>query len=409
MNIIKYFLSLIGFTAAMLLAALVSSCKDSNDEPTPPQPQPAGEVSRTVLVYMLAANNGLGASKPYDYDMQDIREMCAAAGDLNGGRLIVFHSATNGKQILKEINSRGGVDTLKIYDNSTVGQSAARMSEVLDDMAELAPARDYGMIFWGHGSGWLEDGIMETESPAIETYSYGGELGTQWRWMNITTLAEVLAGRGLSFIHFDCCYMASVEVLYQLRAVADRIVAYSTEILAWGMPYDRTVKYYFQEEPDLNAVAETIFDFYLHIDDNVSMAELGGRPDRYRMCTVSVLNTSAAQRLAEATRAIYSHNTTGTPDGYSPQPFTTSRPYYYCDFASYVNALDADPSLMAEFDAAMDDVVELELATEQIWGQLDIREHSGLSTFIMNSDADAFKKNYHRLDWFNDVASQLIK
>ena len=57
----------------------------------------------------------------------------------------------------------------------------------------------------------------------------------------------------------------------------------------------------------------------------------------------------------------------------------------------------------------MAETVELELATDRIWNTLAIREHSGLSTFIMDSDADATWLNYSRLDWFDDVASALIR
>ena len=57
----------------------------------------------------------------------------------------------------------------------------------------------------------------------------------------------------------------------------------------------------------------------------------------------------------------------------------------------------------------MADVVVFEDATEMLWGQLALNEHSGLSTFIMKNDDDMSVKNYSQLDWFSDVASVLIK
>lgn len=380
---------------ACVISVVLVSC--GNDEPQPKRPPvPTG---RTVLVYMLASNNGLGYSDPYDYDMQDIREMCRAAknGDITDGRLIVFHSASNGRQVLKEITSSGSVDTLKIYNDALIPQSAERMSEVLDDMYALAPAGDYGLILWGHGTGWLEDGISdEVSSASVRPYAYGSENGDR-RKMNITSLASQLEGRGFSFVYFDCCYMASVEVVYQMRDVAPRIVAYPTEVLAFGMPYDQNVRHFFAREPELEEAARNTFAFY----DAMSNP-------RYRMCTVSVINTAGLDRLAAAVRAIYENNTTGVPAGYTPQPYTTSRPYYYCDLGGYISALDADDEKRREFEAALGDVVALELATDRIWNTLAIREHSGLSTFIMNSDDDMNSKNYCRLSWFDDVASALI-
>ena len=386
-------LIVVGFVLALCSA----SCHDDVDKPTPPVVE---ETGRTVLVYMLSSNNGLGASNPYDYDIQDINEMAKAAreGDISNGRLIVFHSSSNGKQILKEVTSDGSIDTLKIYDTTLVPQCRERMAEVLDDMTEFSPARDYGLILWGHGTGWIEDGLTEDVKSDIQTYSYGSENGDS-RKMNITSLASVLEGRGFSFVYFDCCYMASVEVAYQLRNVTPLLVVYPTEILAYGMPYDQNIKHFFTPEPELEQAAQNTFDLYNRMTNPT-----------YRMCTVSVINTAGLDRLAAATRAIYENNTTGVPA--TSKTIQHYKKYddnnFYCDFGQYVRLLKADDEQRAEFKAALDDVVILELATEKIWGTLQINEHSGLSTFIMSSDNDAFNKNYNRLDWFADVASSLI-
>lgn len=383
--------------AVSFFALATMSCHD-DVKPEKIEPPVIEETGRTVLVYMLSSNNGLGASRPYDYDMQDIDEMVKAAreGGIRNGRLIIFHSSSNDKQILKEVSANGTIDTLKVYDASIVPQSTVRMTEVLDDMKALAPALDYGLILWGHGTGWIEDGLNEDSRSDIQTYSYGSEMYDS-RKMNITSLASALEGRDFSFVYFDCCYMASVEVAYQLRKVTPWLVVYPTEILAYGMPYDRNVKHFFAEEPELEQAARNTFDFYDRMTN-----------PKYRMCTVSVINTVGLDRLAAATRAIYEGKSTGVPADYTPQRYTTANTYHYCDLGGYVNALKADAEQKAEFDAALADVVKLELATEKIWGWHQINEHSGLSTFIMSSDADAAVKNYCRLDWFTDVASSLI-
>ena len=76
--------------------------------------QPAG-VSRTVLVYMAAANSpGDGPYSSRRWDIEDIREMTSAvqAGALDeGGRLLVYHAGSGMVPELKEI-TRDGVVTL---------------------------------------------------------------------------------------------------------------------------------------------------------------------------------------------------------------------------------------------------------------------------------------------------------
>lgn len=398
MKYISTLMAQIALVVAFSLGAASCIHDKNEDEPEVPVEPENPSVGRTVLVYMLASGNGLGAGAPNDYDMQDISEMrkAAAAGDITDGRLLIFHSASNGNQVLKEITQDGEIDTLKIYEPELRPQTAQRMSEVLDDMKAWAPADDYGLILWGHGTGWIEDGIADETASDYQSYSYGSELNNKWK-MNVTSLANVLEDRGFSFIYFDCCYMASVEVIYQLRNAVPKIVAYPTEVLAWGMPYDLNVKHFFAKDAELIEAATNTFDYYARQSSPV-----------YRMCTVSVFNTAGMKRLAEATRAIYQNNTTGVPENYSPQSYTLSRNNYYCDFGGYVNALKSDSQQFDEFKAALAEVVELELATEKIWNQLPISEHSGFSTFIMGSNADVSKSNYSRLDWFDDVASALI-
>lgn len=389
--------NLIRLLCALSCVVAFAACGDHNDTPGQPGP-PQQDAHRTVIVYMLASSNGLGAGAPRDYDIQDIEEMCEAvrAGALGYGRLLVFHSASDGSQILKEITP-SGIETLKEYDPEVLPQTSSRMNEVFDDMKNFAPAGDYGLILWGHGTGWIQDGITESEPAAVRPYSYGWEhKGSQA--MNITTLASTLEGRGFSFLYMDCCYMASVEVVYQLRNAVRMIVAYPTEVLAYGMPYDKNIKCFFNNDPDLVGAAKNTMDFYK------AMLE-----DSYRMCTVAVIDTDGMDGLASVTSLIYGMNSTGLPPDYTPQPYETGSVCNYYDFASYVRALDSSGGYLDEFESALADVVVYEDATAYLWGRLPLNEHSGLSTFIMKNDGDMSKKNYSQLDWFKDVASNLIK
>lgn len=386
----------------LLTILSVQSCRHDDDDIRIPEPEE--DASRTVLVYMLSAVNSLGG-----YSTQDIAEMRKAAvnGDIGDGRLIIFHSADNGTQVMQEMLPDGSLDTLKIYDPEIRPQTVARMNEVINDAKTFAPAEDYGLVLWGHGTGWIEDGMTDSSSEVAQPYSYGSEHNERYK-MNVTSLARVLEGKDFSFIYFDCCYMASVEVMYQLRNVTPVIVASSSEVMGWGMPYDRNIKHFFAEEPEMIEAAQETVDFYANIGDNVG----GLSESEIKMCgycTISVINTAGLDRLAAVTRSIYAGNTVGIPSGYTPQSFTLNRNNYYCDLGGYVNALNATDEQREAFDGAMNETVLLSLSTGQIWGRLEIREHSGLTTFIMESDNQSAVKNYYALDWYNDVASELIK
>lgn len=370
------------------LVLSLTACSDEPERPTPPL-----SVGRTMLVYMVASNS-LGAG---GFDAADLEEMriAAEAGDITDGRLLVYHVPVSGDPVLKEITA-GGTDTLAIYDSAVTSVSSARMLEVFDDMRRLAPAEDYGLVLWSHASGWLQDGIEEdtvADEAMIAPAAFGTDRGKK---MNVTTLARTLQGQNFSFVYFDCCYMGAVEVAYELRNVTPLIVASPSELPSRGMPYDRNVRCFFAPEPDMVAAARNTFEIY----DQTMGSE--------RTCTMTVINTSALDRLASAIRAIYSRAALPVPAGYEPQRYMTESRCYHYDLTDYVEALCDDPDLLAEYRMAMAETVLYEDATPWLWNRLEIKTHCGLTTFIFDDAAEARMKNYNTTSWFGDVASELL-
>lgn len=367
---------------------MLTGCSDHEDGPAP-------ECPRAVLVYM-AANNSLGAAH---YDTDDLNEMAIAArqGDFGHSRLFVYHHARNAAPVLKEITAYGE-RIVATYDKSASSVSSARMSRVIDDFRRYAPASRYGIILWSHGSGWIENGMEQSARPNARSegemipLSFGDDGG---RYMNVTTLATTLRGKGFDYIYFDCCYMAGVEVAYELRDCASRIVASSTELPASGMPYDETLRYLLKADADLAGAARATFDFY------------NAMSGQNRTCTISVIDTAGLEALAEATRAVYEANNV-TSDGFAPQQFMTYKCYLF-DFGQYVGDLASQhPGLKAGFDNALDNTVIFKASTPRIWNVLPLTHHSGLSTRIPDySDDDSY--NYDNLQWASDVASALSR
>lgn len=373
----------------LISALLLTAC--SSDEPVKPE-----VTNRTVLVYIVS-NNSLGRDS-LDYD--DIDEMLVAArnGDIADGRLLVYHAGAYDQPELKEITS-SGIKSLKVYDNSEYSVESSRMAQVITDAKTLAPADDYGLVLWSHASGWLEDGM----EPAQETtYSFGIDRINK---MNVTTLAQTLESTGdkFSFIYFDCCLMASVEVAYELRNTTDFIVGSTTELPAAGMPYNKNIQCFFKPTPDLVQAANNTFELYDTKSDS-----------RERWCTMSVISTASLTRLADATKAIYSAvPSMALPSGYTPQPYQTDSRVYLYDFADYAEAMatgySVDASLVDEYRKALETTVLYEAATPMLFGYLPLTKHCGLSTYILTSETATQTKNYNHLSWYADVASALIK
>lgn len=388
----------------LIVALSFTGCSDHDDEPDNEQ------APRAVLVYMVA-NNSLGAAK---YDSSDLTEMEIAAkqGDFGDSRLFVYHHGRNQQPVLKEITA-SGERIVTYYNTNQASVSASRMDNVIDDFIKDADAERHGLILWSHGSGWIENGIVEnshsstqslsTDSnataittkatdndSAIKPLSFGDDGG---RYMNVTTLADVLEGKGFDYIYFDCCYMAGIEVVYELRNCTSQIAASATELPANGMPYDETLKYLLKKDADLVSATRTTFDFY------------NSKSGQSRTCTISVTDTSALDDLADATRAVYVANNTNT-DSFSPQHFMTSSCYIF-DFGQYVDDLAASlPELKTNFDNALARAVIYKASTPKLWDRLNLTYHSGLSTYIPGY-GNTPNYNYENLQWAREVASAL--
>lgn len=387
------------YIVLVLSMAFISvSCKETGEEPKVIQ-----ECQRTVLVYQVA-NNNLGSSGYNEQDIEEMREGADAGKIPADGRLLVYNAKPNANPLLLEIKSNR-VDTLKIYDNDVFSVSSKRMYDVFKDVNTLAPSKEFGLVLWSHGSGWLQDGIEDDAEPEISTLSFGSEKGNT---MNISTLAKVLRnGPKLSFLYFDCCYMASVETLYELRDVAPVIIGSATELLVYGMPYQDNIEHFFSDENALTKAAENTFNLY------------NGQSGMSRTCTMSVIDTQYLEELGRTTAAIYAKATPALPKTYKPQRFMSLsvQSCLYFDFENYVEALCLDSNgserfedashYLAAFREALGKCVLYSAATPRLWNEFDIKYHCGLSTYIVEDESKITNKNYNTLQWYTDVVSNL--
>lgn len=407
----------IAWCLLMIMAGLLAACGFDEPDNPEPAPEPPAEVTRAVLVYMVA-NNSLGSStvpgeEEYGrgFDKSDLREMAKAAreGSLGANRLLVYHHAYLSEPRMLEITPDGERE-LKKYDSSELSVSTARMTSVIDDFMELAPARNYGIVLWSHADGWLDNGIDE-EAQTIRPKGFGVD-GALSNKMNITTLAKVLERYSFDYVYFDCCHMAGVEVAYQLRNATPYIVGSVSELPSPGMPYDRTLPHLMADDvsaEDLTAAAKETFDFYNNQENPWD-----------RTCTISVISTAGMEALADAIGAICDTRPELSP-GYEGQRFIKNRCRYY-DLGHYLlgltrrdredEGLPQREQLYAQAVKAINDVVVYKAATPWLWegyltDQVKIDCHCGLSTYIKRSADDGDNYGYRRLGWWTDVMSRM--
>ncbi len=370
----KSFKTILLITISLLMAAC-----SSDDEPQQP-------TKRTILVYMVASNS-LGNGK---FDEKDIEEMTQAiqADGLNGCRWLVYHMPFGSSSPELREYTKSGVKTLASYSSSDYAVDPTVMSQVFSDMKRLAPANDYALILWSHSDGWV------TPTNSIDNRSFGEDRGYS---MSIPDLASAVTGQDFSFIYFDCCYMANVETLYELRNATPLIVASETELPANGMPYDQNLPIFCANNVDLKKACENTFNYY---NDNES--------PKWHSCSISLIDTRHLEQLASISRSIFASGATLSAD-YIPQQLQPSAPYFLYDFPDYMHSLDATSTFRTDFDAAIADVVVYTRHTERMWPTLSyswsLDRCNGISSYIVRTADEAEYRGYKTLQWWNDVVS----
>ncbi len=363
-------------TFIIVAVALIMVACSSNDEPQP--------TKRTILVYMIASNS-LGAN---NFDDKDFDEMTRAieAGGLNGCRWLVYYKPYSGTPELREY-TKNGIKVLTTYSQSDYSVDPLVMNQVFDDMKHYAPANDYALILWSHSDGWVNP-----TRPLVR--SFGEDLGYS---MSIPDLASALSNRDFSFIYFDCCYMANVETLYELRHTTPFIIASETELPAYGMPYDQNLPIFCADNVDLRKACENTFNYYNNYPSS-----------SWHSCTISLIDTRHLDQLAAVSRAIFASEAS-LPDNYIPQQLQPSKPFFLYDFPDYIHALDASSTYRADFDRAINKVVVYTRHTERMWptqyNSWSLERCNGISSYILHSADDANYRGYNTLQWWHDVAS----
>lgn len=322
----------------MSLAAVLTLTMCGDDGPDVDKPDATHRKSMTLLIYAVASNN------LYSNLISDKQEMLKAAPqiDLEQCSLLIYEVTDQEGARLLELDKKGtayGFTTLRTYSRNKFSTDPERMSEVLADSRRLRPADRSGLIFWSHGSGWMPGGSNHNVPKTMKTkqMEHGNITPLPDGWfgwdtyegvtdhIDIIELQEALGESRYDFIWFDCCYMASIEVIYQLRGNCDYFVGYPMEIAADGMPYDLTLPLLLKPKPNLVAAADVLCEHY--ISQNIPVAAMVG-------------DMSKIEPLAEAVRKYY----LARQDVSTFRLFTYSRGSYgpYYDLQQYWNNALAD-------------------------------------------------------------------
>lgn len=398
--------------------------KSSGAEHTLEVYQSPATAPRTMLLYMP----GRSLLSFYNNNIDGIRRAVSAQVPGDGRILVCYQPEGHQTAVLQEVRydfATGGsvVETLKEYASFTASAPQS-LTEMFADVAEYAPAEEYGLIVGCHGKAWVptiagslyasgmqlgtqpggtavSDNLWQPLPDAKPTRSFG-DSGYEIDIADFAAVIEALPYR-FDYLIFDACFMANIETLYDLRGGFDYIVASPCEIMAAGFPYDRAVPYLFTEESAYDRLAQVCYvfwDFYQNDWQSVSYNEQSGC---ISLCVTAALDGRDGKAgLDDVTRRLYASGQNAF-DLNTLQSYEGLATHLFYDLGHYVSLSYTDATLLSEFGTRFDEAfpVECRLNTPSFYsaynGRLNpITSYSGVST---SKPAQRLQEYYEQTAW----------
>lgn len=339
---------------------------------------------RTLLVYM-AGDNNLSAETG-----QKIAQLEQAR--LNGRvRLLVYVDARGEAPRLLEMTDcscEQGLETrlVKSYEECNAADPAV-FAAVLREVQQRYPSDAYGLIVFSHATGWLPAGAYADPGMRNAVTRDGASE------MEVADFAAAIPDGMFEFIVFEACFMAGIEVAWELKNKTRYIVASSAEIVSPGFTdsYARVLPLLFQSPSGLE-------DFVRLVAESSA-----ARPGDYASYTISLIKTSALEELG----ALLRHVGLGLfdlDDAVFIQSFNRYGNLLFFDFLDYFSVMK--PEKIEEIRQIVNKVVVCKSSSPNFLtnlGGFAIQSHSGLTTYIYREQYPRLNEAYRQLKWYREV------
>lgn len=401
--------------AVLLCAAALTGCRKNNC-PGGPGCEPT-ESDHTFIMYCVGENN------LWSFLRGNVNMALSAVekGLPSGSRVLVYWDGQleyRGDAVtrLTELVVRNGKAEEKIIKEypQQMSTDPAVMQSVIRDAVEYAPAEVYGIAMLGHGTGWFPPELNNLLKPVSGEEAQVPEHDLHWRvgsltrafgpdngvYMSPEDMAEGLSTVDWNYIILDDCFMASVELLYELRGKAPYAIASSAEVMGAGIPY--------------HEVLPAMFDRRWPIRRRVSTA-VDRIVDYYEKSTVKSAAFAAVDlrymdELADRTRDLFAAGV-GAPDIEAIQHLELlSLHHAFFDLRDYLGNIAAGngaEALLGDFDVSLGRAVFYERHTAQIYsslgnfggGYFDADRICGLSSYIPREELPVTRDAYYSTSW----------
>lgn len=352
---------------------LVSCVLSEQDEPA---------FTRTLFVYIGRDNN---LQSPAEEKIEALKN----GWNGRNGHLVIYQDLYGRGSVLQEITVEHGVKQTRVIETRDSDNSASPevFRRVLNTTLRLFPADSYGLVFFSHASGWLPDAsLSEPRSLAQDGHDR----------MNLVDFAQAIPDGTFDFILFEACFMAGVEVAYELRNKTQFILASAAEILSPGFKetYLTSLNALFLRNADLTAFARKAF------------SGVEQQTGDLRSATFSIIRTDGLDDLADWLRMHADFDTQVDP--FDLQHFDRFSYRLFFDCEDYFKRLISDEAQRDQLTRLIGNCVIYRDATPDFMPNamgFNISRHSGLTVYIFQNEFPYLNAEYTKLAWFNKLHS----
>ena len=371
-------------------------------------------TSHALMFYFF----GTSLSRYFETNIKDAKAAIKSGALGDGNRVIYLYQNGSRAAYIREICydpiSRECIE----YEVERIRLDASQItpSEIganISLMASNVEADRYGIVFAGHGQGWIPREVLNNSSGAITLGTVnnpwqpaaGAEvtraLGENNVMVNPAEIAQGITKSGveLDYILFDACFMSNIEAIYELRESANYIIASPCEIMGNGFPYHRTLPYLCADNGEASNIIGAAESYYLfYRDEYVSSSRCG---------SVAVYNCAEIANLAEATNRVVA-TATNDYDKELLQTYEGQSVHYFYDFGEWVNVVATDTAALDNFNSQLAKTVIAKYTLPTfysaygMYGTYDINMevYSGVTT---SAPSDAYPSAWRKTSWYNDV------
>lgn len=140
-------------------------------------------------------------------------------------------------------------------------------------------AENYGLIMWGHGTGWRGGFGEGSVSKAFAVDD------TENTYMTNAAFGKAIEGKEFSVIGFDTCFGGVIETAYEIKDSADLMIASESIVPANGWDYYSLFTSFL--ETDLSALSFC----------NKTVTQFENQYSGDKKCTISVINLNEIQEV----------------------------------------------------------------------------------------------------------------